>query len=224
MDEKQWKIYCLKDPEDNSIRYIGITKRGLEKRYKEHMSHINECSPHKRRWIDKLIRNKLMPKIEIIEENLSEDEAKEGEMKYIAFYRNIIGKKLLNITNGGDAVMAGRKHSKETIDRMKEDRIKEGNSFFGKKHSYESRKKMSDSLMGRTSWSKGKKFTEEHRRNMSLANIGRRVHNTGKTRFPVERIRVLYTNGMSQVEIAKLFSTNQGTISDIVRKKKSYTN
>lgn len=88
--------------------------------------------------------------------------------------------------------MKGKKHSKETREKMSASHIIVGksealkktrsnnatgkkNPFFGKKHTEDSRKKMSDSLKGRTSPWTGKTFTDEHKEKLKAAWILRKL-------------------------------------------------
>lgn len=103
-------IYSLIDPLDGQTRYIGKSCRGL-KRAKEHFYKYqlkNKC--HKNSWIIGLNKNKLKPKIEIVEicdkENLDQ-----REMHWIEFF-NSMGCKLTNMTKGGAGGNTGGAYKK----------------------------------------------------------------------------------------------------------------
>lgn len=69
-----YSIYCLCCPKDNTIRYIGITKRILDLRLKCHIAEASRCKKknltrsYKINWILSLIDQNLYPTIHLIEE------------------------------------------------------------------------------------------------------------------------------------------------------------
>lgn len=115
--KNNYKVYCLIDPRDNSIKYIGITKRNLEIRLKEHINDKKSKKTYKAFWINKLKSLNLKPIIKLLEGSLNSINAKELEIFYIAKYR--LGNKLTNSTAGGDGVRE-YKHTKETKKLIKE--------------------------------------------------------------------------------------------------------
>ncbi len=145
----------------------------------------------------------------------------------IAQYR-VEGKRLINITNGGEAVMLGRKHRPETIDLMRKIHAGPLNGNYGKKLSPEKCALLSVNRKGRRAWNKGKMLSLEHRIALSKAHIGKPAWNSGikigkpawnsgKSRFEADAICRLKSEGLTQTEIAKIVGTDQGTISRIVR-------
>lgn len=64
--EKEY-IYCLKDPRDYSVKYIGKSKKP-NKRLKEHISESKRRKTKKERWINKLLKLGLEPVMEILKE------------------------------------------------------------------------------------------------------------------------------------------------------------
>jgi hypothetical protein len=109
-------------------------------------------------------------KIIFLHENLSEDQAKEIEIKEILKYgrKNLGTGILLNMTNGGEGV-SGMIHSEETKKIMSANRRKELNSFYGKSHSDETKKKMSVAKKDKPGPGnfRGKKHSEESKRKIS---------------------------------------------------------
>jgi len=217
---KKYKIYFLKDPNTNEIRYVGLSSN-VEKRYNEHIKDNKDC--YKKRWINKLLLMNKQPILEVVKENLSLSEAFNFEKEYIKNFKNL-GVRLTNETIGGEAPMAEKKHKEETKLKMSESRKGEQNSFFGKKHSDETKNKLKVSLKGKKTWNKGKKLTEEHIKNLKIAKVGHVPHNKNKTRFDLSLIEKLLNNGVSQTEVAKMFNTNQGTISRYKKKHKMKIN
>ena len=109
--KSNYKVYALIDPRNNRVKYIGITKRSIEIRLKEHIDDKKSRKTYKAFWINKLKSLGLTPSIKIIKKNLSADLAKEYEIHYIGFYK--LEGKLTNSTSGGDGIRDYR-HSKET--------------------------------------------------------------------------------------------------------------
>lgn len=115
----RYKIYKLIDPRDNTVKYIGLTKRALIQRFNGHISNskkfkkasINK-SAYKINWINKLIELDLLPIIELIEDGLTSLNVNKREQYWINYYSNL-GYKLTNSTSGGEGIM-DYKHSKET--------------------------------------------------------------------------------------------------------------
>jgi 5-methylcytosine-specific restriction endonuclease McrA len=81
-----------------------------------------------------------------------------------------VRKKISN-SQMGNSYHLGKKHSKESKQRMSETRTGrytgENSPSFGKKHSEESKRKMSEAKMGKTSPRKGVILTEETKRKIS---------------------------------------------------------
>ena len=115
------KIYCLKDPRDLSIRYIGKTVTPLYDRLKVHIhqSKITSKHTHKEAWIKQLILINLKPVIELIEE-VDESHWVEREKYWISFYKG-----LTNLSIGGDGPV-GVRHTEEWKEQLRQ-RMK-GNS------------------------------------------------------------------------------------------------
>ena len=62
------KIYCLYNPYDCKIRYIGRTKSSLDKRLSQHIckSKNNYSNSYKENWIRSLLKNGIKPKIRLL--------------------------------------------------------------------------------------------------------------------------------------------------------------
>ena len=74
-----YKIYCLIDPRNNEVRYIGFTGQTLEKRLHEHMN--CDCRYYKGKWLTILKKENLSPIIISIDnaDNLKEIKEKETQ-------------------------------------------------------------------------------------------------------------------------------------------------
>lgn len=103
-------IYCLICPETNIVKYIGKSKDPI-KRFRSHLSKNNLLeSTKKNNWLVSLLRENLIPVMEIIDE-VPEKEIDYWERFYIQLFRSW-GFELLNGTEGGDGYdWTGRKHS-----------------------------------------------------------------------------------------------------------------
>jgi hypothetical protein len=165
--DKEYKIYCLKDPEDMSIRYIGKTQTSFSSRMKIHIhqSKINNKPTHKEYWIRNLINKNKKPIIEIIEV-VDKDNWREREIFWILFYKNI-GCKLTNLTNGGDG------HNgivfSDDWKRIHSERMKGNKYGVGFKWTNEQRIKMMASRKSRKGIA-GKPHSEETKLKISIAH------------------------------------------------------
>ena len=102
---KKGKIYVLKDPRTNEVRYVGQTKQSLKNRLVTHIyDSINyRFNAPKCNWIRKLLSLSLFPIQELLEEVEFKDLDKR-EIYWIQYYRNLLGDKILNLTDGGNNI------------------------------------------------------------------------------------------------------------------------
>ena len=162
METKNWTVYEHICP--NGKRYIGITCRKPEKRWKNGIGYKKGTAF--RGAIDKYGWNDIQHNI--LFNDLTEKEAKWLENYLICYYWTFVGfndSKGYNMTLGGEGSV-GIEPSEETRKKMSESRK-------GKQFSEEHRRKISESR-------KGKHFSEEHRRNISESQKGENNHNYGK--------------------------------------------
>ena len=143
-------IYTLTDPITNEIRYVGKANN-VSKRYYKHCR-LTVKNTHKNNWINKLLKKKLKPIVEIIDV-VPIDEWVFWETYWISQIRSW-GFKLVNSTDGGDgctfdnrtSFKKGRKAWNEGVapsEKTKE-KIREAN--LGKKQSDETKAKRSETL------------------------------------------------------------------------------
>lgn len=78
------KIYVLKDPNTNEVRYVGKTNNP-EQRFKAHNNKARDLNTHKRNWINKLREENKKPIFEIIEE-VPIEIWKQKEKEWIDYY------------------------------------------------------------------------------------------------------------------------------------------
>lgn len=156
------KIYVLKDPRDNSIRYVGKTINSLNKRLSNHM--CDKRRNHRTSWIKSLKNIELKPIIEEIDSTEDFDFSSILETNYIKHFKEK-GFNLVNHTDGGEGTI-GRKATEDQKRnqslRMKGTGIGSMNSFYNKKHSEETKRKISIANLG-------KKRSKEVKDKMSIA-------------------------------------------------------
>ena len=106
-------IYTLSDPNTGLVRYIGKTNN-IKKRLSSHLSNNHLSSTTKKNnWIISLLRDNLIPIIEVLDE-INSEEIDFYEKFYISLFKSW-GFELLNGTDGGDGYdWSGRKHKKES--------------------------------------------------------------------------------------------------------------
>ncbi len=116
-------IYSLIDPITNDIRYVGKTCN-LEKRLRGHLKKCHILKYHSATWIKSLVDQGYIPIMKVIEETNLEN-WEEREKYWIKLYKE---KHNLTNTNEGGGFggtsngFKGKKHSKESIQKMKDSR------------------------------------------------------------------------------------------------------
>jgi group I intron endonuclease len=127
----KYLIYKYTSPSNKN--YIGQTKN-LTKREKQHQSIKSKCtafsSAIKKYGFDNFT-------LEILEQNLTLEEANIREPYWILFY-NTLAPNGYNLMSGGN----NSKHSEERIKIMIEQNLGENNPMYGKKHTIEASQKM----------------------------------------------------------------------------------
>lgn len=206
--ERPYKIYSLNCPiNEDVVRYIGLTKHSLNRRLGEHLREKYRIN-HKQNWIRKLKNQSLKPIINLIDDNLTKEEAKEKEMQCIKLLKSV-GAKLVNQTNGGDGMTGyrhtkeykvwlsikttGTKHKEESKIKMSNNKKGNKNAFFGKTHSLEIRNRISRAHTGkeRPLWVKikisksktGVKKSEATKQKMSLSKLGKKLSQETKKKI-----------------------------------------
>ncbi len=166
------KIYCLIDPRDNLVRYIGWTHRDLNDRLREHIykskGNRNKNNCHRYNWIRKLLSEDVFPIIDSIEETIY-SKKEEREKYWIKYYGR---ENLVNGTDGGEGTL-GWSPSQEQRDDAS--RKLKGKPAWNKgiPMREESRIKLSISHMGQPAWNKGLKMAEDFCKKISDAMSGK---------------------------------------------------
>jgi DNA-binding CsgD family transcriptional regulator len=108
----KFELYGLYCPDNNQIKYVGITKNGLKRRLSSHLySPTNELMSD---WINELKLKNKKPIIKLIREYSNYEELLVGEINEIESLKNE-NIPLLNILDGGiNNPMLGKKHTYKT--------------------------------------------------------------------------------------------------------------
>jgi len=173
-------------------------------------------------------------------EYCDDDKLNDNEIWWINYFDSMNQSKGYNLQTGGDSnysfpdeikekiksntpikrekdhPMYGRKHSDESIQRMKESHRKNP-SWLGRHHTEESKRKISEAR-------KGMKFTEEHKRNISLNHADQSGENNGCWGTSVieeygglDYLIECAENGKSQTKTAEEIGIARGTIYDYLK-------
>ena len=132
MNENQriWKLYRY-TCKHNGLIYIGITSKSLDERWAN--GHGYKGNPKLNNAIQKYGVDGFIR--EILLDKMTQQEAFEKEIEYIAKFHATEKDVGYNISLGGTAPMTGRHHSEETKKLFSQTRLGENNGFFGKHHS-----------------------------------------------------------------------------------------
>ena len=168
-EERVYKVYKYTCKVNGKV-YIGQTKTSLKRRSCGNGSGYKDC-PRFSNAIKKHGWKNFV--CEILENNLTSEEANEVETKYIAEYDSTNDKKGYNISFGG-----GNKAMSEIT-----------------------KKKLSRLMKGKTSWVKGKHLSEEHRRKISESHKGQISWNKGKKMSEVKPDYIPWMKGKKMSEV-----------------------
>ena len=114
---KKGLIYCLKDPFTDEIRYVGFTCTSINNRFSQHKYEAlkKNVFSHKNNWFRECFEKGLLPKIELLEDNIPFELWEEKENYYINQYNN-----LTNQRKGGCGIVIDRDTS--SIERSIKDK------------------------------------------------------------------------------------------------------
>jgi hypothetical protein len=106
MAKANYKIYILKDPRTQEIRYVGVTCQPLYQRLSNHLYYAKKrnCT-HVHNWILSLMNENLKPNIEVIE-HVTKDNWEKKERYWIKHYK--LKTNLTNIDEGGRGLIKSR--------------------------------------------------------------------------------------------------------------------
>jgi group I intron endonuclease len=153
-ETKAYYIYALLCPKCNCPRYVGMTS-DIKKRYSTHLmgNAKNDCSIHKKKWVQKLLDQGLKPDIVVLLKTNTINGLDEAEKYWIKEMKRR-GCPLTNLTDGGFGGSLG-------IPCSEEKKAKISASGKGKIVPQERRDKIAATLMGRPSPKKGIPLTPE---------------------------------------------------------------
>lgn len=214
---KNIKIYCLKDPRDLSIKYIGNTSREIYDRLKVHVyqSKMAKRPSKKEKWIKELLQLKLKPIAELIE-NIDDSVCVEREKYWIAFYNG-----LTNSSIGGNGGYTGCKHSDETIQFLRE-RIKTNSCYMsGKGRKWTEEQKALRRL--KPAWNKGITgtftHTNEWKENASIRMSGEKHPMHKLLDSEIISIRERHKKGERAIDLSREFKINYRHLMNILANK-----
>lgn len=215
--EKTYCVYIHTNKINNKV-YIGQTCQKPENRWGDSGKKYNR-NPKFWTAIQKYGWDNF--KHEILESNLTLEEANIREQYWIKYYNSV--EDGYNIQSGGNnyimsqehkdkisKALTGRKLSEETKEKLSEiakQRTGEKNPFYGKHHSEESKLKMSESK-------KGKSLTEEHKQKISNAIKGENHPNYGK-HLSEETKKKIGKGGVIRVEDDKYFCSSNEAAKEV---------
>lgn len=155
-----WFVYTLHDPrQPNVVRYVGWTTNP-SRRLKTHIRDARNGRDQTRcgNWKRSLLTFQVTPVMEIVESGVGGGYGA-SEIRWVAHFREKVGEKLTNLTNGGDGT-SGRVNSPEHRARISAYRK-------GRKASVEARSNMRAAHLG-------KKLPPEQIKKIADANRGRK--------------------------------------------------
>lgn len=175
MTERKWCVYKHISP--SSKVYIGITCKNPEERWG-----INGYGYRKQTVFYNAIQKYGWDKFshEILYQGLTHDEAIKKEIELIEFYKSNCSKYYspmygYNQTDGGEG-KSGYRLSQDMKDKLSKKMTGKGNPFYGKHHSKETINKMSQQkigkYIGRDNPNYGKYWNDKQRENASKKHIG----------------------------------------------------
>jgi predicted XRE-type DNA-binding protein len=211
---KSYYLYRHVRLDTNEVFYIGVgTKNnkhlGFPSEYKR-AYYKNNRSNH---W--KNIINKTNYNVEILFESDCLSIIYEKEREFIELYgRKDLNKGTLVNHNNGGGGLEDSKHTEEAKKKISESNKGRISAMLNKKHSEETKLKIGLA-------NKGKKLTIKQKEILSISNSGMNNNKAKFTDDDIIKIRNNYSSGnFKQRELAKIFNTDQGTISSIVNHKK----
>lgn len=175
MKDNRFFVYLYRDPSrNNEPIYIG---KGLKKRAKYHLKRT-DMHPFVQR-LAFMSKNNIVPQVEFLFENITDDEAKSLEIWFIhKFGRKDLGRgSLLNLTDGGDG-SSGYKATLETrakqsvgIKKIMTAEVRAKISKASQNYSPETRVKQSNASKNRSAQSREKRLETMRLKNINHSDI-----------------------------------------------------
>ena len=223
MNEKIGVVYCIRCYETEKV-YIGQTTRNnYEKRVLQHFHNYYGIKTPKL-WNAILKYGKEKFYYGVIEEcYTSMDDLNDMEKKYIKVFNSINygynikeggrnGKHSLESRKKMSKSQTGRKHSKETLEKMRLANIGENNPNYGKKASEETKRKMSKSQTGKKHTQQSiEKMKKSHKNKVINEEVKLKISNSKKFKRLKENRKPL-TKGIISEEIRIKSAITKGNI------------
>lgn len=230
-------VYLHKRKDTNDVFYIGVGK---------HKRRAYSKSGRNQHWHN--IVNKVGYFVEIIEQDISIENALEKEKELVKYYgKTSNGGILVNVTDGGELYAhwsgtkftpihkyniskgnMGKIHSTQTIEKLKKPKTEEhkkniSRGRIGMVFSEEHKINLSKSHIGQTNWNKGGNLSSDVKRKISKSLIGNSNAKTIKV-FQYSLNGVLIKEWDKLSDIKNTFGFNLGNISQCIcgKRKTSY--
>ena len=193
-------IYCLIDPRDGSVRYVGLTTLSLSKRLSLHISETKKKSGRfSVLWMRKLLAEGFKPLISLIESDVSPDRE-----EYWITQFNSSGAKLTNMATGGECGAVGVIRSEHV--RAKMSAAQKGNKRRqGQINTDEHNKKIAIALTGNKN-SKGIIISDKVKQKIRQSLMGHTVSQDTRDKISVS----LTGRKRSEESIRKTAASNTG--------------
>jgi len=157
---KMGYIYCLTSP--SGKRYIGQTRRDIQKRLREHSKLLRGCVALNSA-IQKYGFEKFQVEILLV---VNDELLDEYEIKMIDSYQSLFPNGY-NIRTGGSV---NSRHCEESCERMRQSKMGSKNPNFGKPRSEKNKLAISQSKSGINHHFYGKSFSVEHKLKLSASH------------------------------------------------------
>ena len=208
--ENNYIIYGLKEKVSDEIRYIGLTTKTINERFKRHLR--DNKIDYKNNWIKKIGKENI--EFIIIEDSITCKKLLcEREIFYINKYKNE-GHRLTNLTNGGEGFLNTKlsEEHRRNISKNHADVSGEKNPMYGRKHTEEV-KQLSREL------NTGKVASIETRLKLSEKTKGEKNGNSTLTENDIYLIREYFNDKkFTQVELSLMFNVKQPAIYKIINR------
>lgn len=156
-----YRIYVLRDPRDQEVRYVGRTKQDLKRRLRVLCEYGRSNDPSHPRWgwVSELLNLGLKPVIELLEE-VDEESAKESKLRWTEILKPTIANRKSVSPETKARISANLKGRTPSLSNRESHKTPEAREqarkrAVGRVHSAETRQKMSQSHKARISTIRG---------------------------------------------------------------------
>ena len=204
-------IYQITNTKNNKI-YIGSTDN-YEHRKRVHLSYLRSgIHPNKHLQSAWNHYGEECFVFAILEKIADEGDLLEREQYYLTSTSCLDREYGYNISQYASAPMKGRRHSQESIEKMRAAKVGKNNNFYGKKHSEETKSLLRAQRVG-------KKLTAEHREKIlrTAAKSGESNFNAKLNWEKVRQIRRKYLHSERKYGIIKKLAEEYGVHRSSIR-------